>query len=106
MNPPKKCINLTPAKEKDTPMPIDKNNMLQAAFLRQIGDNANVAAFLFLLDMLPDTAAYLKDRQGRSFSQPVELCELQRQNRFGGDRKTATTFSPIVRSGLCGPDNR
>jgi len=44
-------------------MPIDKKNKLQSAFLKQIGNN--VEAFLFLLDMMPDTAAYLKDRQGR-----------------------------------------
>lgn len=44
-------------------MPIEKKNQMQAAFLRQLGGNAE--AFLFLLDMLPDTAAYLKDRKGR-----------------------------------------
>jgi AraC-like DNA-binding protein len=44
-------------------MPIDKTNKTQSDFLNQIcGD---VEPFLFLLDMLPDTAAYLKDRKGR-----------------------------------------
>lgn len=44
-------------------MPIDKTNPTQAAFLKQI--SGDVEAFLTLLDALPDTAAYLKDREGR-----------------------------------------
>mgnify|MGYP001221641029 CR=1 FL=1 len=44
-------------------MPIDKKNKMQAAFLKQVGGNTE--SFLFLLDMMPDTAAYLKDRKGR-----------------------------------------
>jgi len=44
-------------------MPVDERNKLQSDFLKQVG--GNVEAFLLLLDAVPDTAAYLKDRQGR-----------------------------------------
>lgn len=44
-------------------MPIDKRNKTQTEFLKQVG--GNVESFLFLLDMMSDTAAYLKDRKGR-----------------------------------------
>lgn len=44
-------------------MPIDFTNREQAAFLKRLGGNAET--FLFLLDTMPDTAAYLKDRKGR-----------------------------------------
>jgi len=54
-------------------MPIDKDNKQQAAFLKQVG--GNVEAFLALLDMMPDTAAYLKDRKGRIMFLNTRNCE-------------------------------
>ena len=54
-------------------MPIDKNNKMQAAFLKQVG--GNVEAFLLLLDAMPDTAAYLKDRKGRIMFLNKRNCE-------------------------------
>ena len=43
-------------------MPIAPGNKTQARFLKQLGNNAE--AFLLLLDTLPDTAVYVKDRKG------------------------------------------
>ncbi len=54
-------------------MPIDKKNKLQSDFLRQVG--GNVEGFLLLLDMMPDTAAYLKDRRGRIMFLNKRNCE-------------------------------
>lgn len=54
-------------------MPIDKENKLQSDFLKQVG--GNVEAFLLLLDVMPDTAAYLKDRQGRIMFLNKRNCE-------------------------------
>lgn len=44
-------------------MHVDKKNKLQSDFMKLVG--GNVESFLLLLDAMPDTAAYLKDRQGR-----------------------------------------
>ncbi len=54
-------------------MPIDKNNKQQAAFLKQVG--GNVEAFLSLLDVMPNTAAYLKDLRGRIMFLNTRNCE-------------------------------
>ena len=54
-------------------MPIDKKNKLQTNFLKQVG--GNVEAFLLLLDVMTDTAAYLKDRKGRIMFLNTRNCE-------------------------------
>ena len=54
-------------------MPVDKDNKQQAAFLKWVG--GNVEAFLQLLDVMPDTAAYLKDRKGRIMFLNWRNCE-------------------------------
>ena len=54
-------------------MPIDKRNKMQSAFLKQVG--SNIEAFLLLLDVMPDTAAYLKDRKGRIMFLNKRNCE-------------------------------
>lgn len=54
-------------------MPVDRRNKQQAAFLKQVG--GNVGAFLALLDAMPDTAAYLKDREGRIMFLNKRNCE-------------------------------
>ncbi len=54
-------------------MPVDTSNKLQSAFLKQVG--GNVEAFLALLDVMPDTAAYLKDRKGRIMFLNARNCE-------------------------------
>ena len=54
-------------------MPIDKKNKLQSDFLKQVG--GNIEAFLLLLDVMPDTAAYLKDRKGRIMFLNKRNCE-------------------------------
>jgi len=54
-------------------MPIDKKNKTQSDFLKRVG--GNIEAFLLLLDVMPDTAAYLKDRQGRIMFLNKRNCE-------------------------------
>jgi hypothetical protein len=54
-------------------MPVDKDNKQQAAFLKRVG--GKVEAFLQLLDVMPDTAAYLKDRKGRIMFLNWRNCE-------------------------------
>jgi len=54
-------------------MPIDRKNKLQNDFLKRVG--GNIEAFLLLLDVMPDTAAYLKDRKGRIMFLNTRNCE-------------------------------
>ena len=54
-------------------MPSARRNKLQNDFLKRVG--GNIEAFLLLLDVMPDTAAYLKDRKGRIMFLNKRNCE-------------------------------
>lgn len=61
-------------------VPIEKENKQHAASLKQVG--GNVEAFLALLCLMPDTAAYPKGRKGRIMFLNTGNCENGNVKKF------------------------